>query len=414
MVSGGPDSACAAAALVGVVGAEHVHALHVNYGLRDAADADERTVRRLCAALRIDLHVERLRSGRSSVRGTSRPRRAPPATWRPSASGSAPARTGSPPGTPAPTSPRPSSTASPRRRAAAPCSASARAPGRVVRPLLTLSREQTRALATAAGLPFADDESNADTSFARNRIRADVLPALAELSSEAERNIAETRAELSEEAALLERHGARGARVAPAPERAATAVRGRRALRAGSRRCSASRCAPSPSARRAARCRWAAAAPPRSPGVARDARGRRGPDRRRRQRDLRGRARSASRVAHELDAAPVPEVVALTLPGRCRDRRVGGPGRASSGARPARRPRARDAGRRRARRAARGPDLARGRSHPSARHDRLEDARRPLHRPARCPARSAAACRSSSPAAASPGSRASRSPTSSA
>ena len=40
MVSGGPDSACAAAALVGGVGAEHVHALHVNYGLRDEADDD--------------------------------------------------------------------------------------------------------------------------------------------------------------------------------------------------------------------------------------------------------------------------------------------------------------------------------------------------------------------------------------
>jgi tRNA(Ile)-lysidine synthase len=60
MVSGGADSACAAAALASVVGPERLHALHVNYGLRDAADDDERTVRRLCAALRIDLHVERV------------------------------------------------------------------------------------------------------------------------------------------------------------------------------------------------------------------------------------------------------------------------------------------------------------------------------------------------------------------
>ena len=60
MVSGGADSACAAAALAQVVGPEKLHALHVNYGLRDAADSDEQTARRLCAALRIDLHVERV------------------------------------------------------------------------------------------------------------------------------------------------------------------------------------------------------------------------------------------------------------------------------------------------------------------------------------------------------------------
>ena len=60
MVSGGADSACAAAALAPIVGPERIHALHVNYGLRDAANSDEQTARRLCAALRIDLHVERV------------------------------------------------------------------------------------------------------------------------------------------------------------------------------------------------------------------------------------------------------------------------------------------------------------------------------------------------------------------
>jgi tRNA(Ile)-lysidine synthase len=77
--------------------------------------------------------------------------------------------------------------------------------GRVIRPLLSLSREETRALASAASLPWIDDATNSDPAFARNRIRAEVLPALAEFSPETERNIAETRAELSEEAALLER-----------------------------------------------------------------------------------------------------------------------------------------------------------------------------------------------------------------
>jgi tRNA(Ile)-lysidine synthase len=42
LVSGGPDSACAAAGLTRAIGPENVHALHVNYGLRDSAARDER------------------------------------------------------------------------------------------------------------------------------------------------------------------------------------------------------------------------------------------------------------------------------------------------------------------------------------------------------------------------------------
>jgi tRNA(Ile)-lysidine synthase TilS/MesJ len=42
MVSGGPDSACAAAGLSRLLDAANVHALHINYGLRADADRDER------------------------------------------------------------------------------------------------------------------------------------------------------------------------------------------------------------------------------------------------------------------------------------------------------------------------------------------------------------------------------------
>jgi tRNA(Ile)-lysidine synthase len=76
--------------------------------------------------------------------------------------------------------------------------------GRLIRPLLGLSRERTRELAAAAGLPFADDPSNLEPSFARNRIRIEVMPVLAELGA-AEATIAETHAELVEEGDLLER-----------------------------------------------------------------------------------------------------------------------------------------------------------------------------------------------------------------
>lgn len=204
LVSGGADSACAAAALAAIVGPERLHALHVNYGLRDAANSDEQTARRLCAALRIDLHVERVRPddlGQGNLQAAARAARYLAAerlrtrfgvTWiatghtRSDVAETVVYRLAKSPGS------RALLGMSPRS-------------GRVIRPLLSLSREETRTLATAAGLPWVDDESNLDPSFARNRIRAEVLPALAKLSPESERNIAETRAELSEEAALLER-----------------------------------------------------------------------------------------------------------------------------------------------------------------------------------------------------------------
>ena len=59
MTSGGADSACVAAGLAYELGSEAVHGLHLNYGLRAGAGEGEQAARGLCAALRIDLHVER-------------------------------------------------------------------------------------------------------------------------------------------------------------------------------------------------------------------------------------------------------------------------------------------------------------------------------------------------------------------
>ena len=204
LVSGGADSACTAAALAAVVGPERLHALHVNYGLREAAASDEQTARRLCAALRIDLHVERVRKddlGPGNLQAAARAARYLAAERLRNRFGVSWIATGHTRSDVAETLVY-RLAKSPGTRALLGMSPRA---GRVIRPLLSLSREETRALATAAGLPFADDESNSDPAFARNRIRAEVLPALARLSPETERNIAETRAELSEEAALLER-----------------------------------------------------------------------------------------------------------------------------------------------------------------------------------------------------------------
>ena len=52
------------------------------------------------------------------------------------------------------------------------------APVDLVRPLLTLRRQEIRQLLEARGLPWVDDSSNLDCRFARNRVRHLLLPAL--------------------------------------------------------------------------------------------------------------------------------------------------------------------------------------------------------------------------------------------
>ena len=202
MVSGGADSACAAAGLARVLGAESVHASHVNYGLREGAGAGEAAARRLCAALRIDLHVERPQSlPEGNLQGAARTIRYETAARLRERTGASVIVTGH-------TRTDVAETAI-YRLAASPGSRAllglSPRNGRVIRPLLGLGRERIRELAIAAGLPFADDETNEDTAFARNRIRAHVLPVLRDVNSGVEPNIAETRAELAEEAQLLER-----------------------------------------------------------------------------------------------------------------------------------------------------------------------------------------------------------------
>ena len=202
MISGGPDSAAVAAGLARELGAEQVHALHYNYGLRPGADEDTATCRRLCAALRIDLHVERPRAPlEGNLQAAARRLRYDAAERLRDRTGASLIATGHTRTDVAETVLYRLAT-SPGTRALlglAPRS------GRVVRPLLGIERQRARELAAAAGLPFADDESNADPSFARNRIRAELLPVLTDLNPAAVSNIARTRAELAEESELLDR-----------------------------------------------------------------------------------------------------------------------------------------------------------------------------------------------------------------
>jgi tRNA(Ile)-lysidine synthase len=201
LVSGGADSACAAAGLAHAIGPASVHALHVNYGLRSSADAEERVCRDLCSRLRIDLHIERPKGLEGNLQAAARRARYAAAEQLRARTGGDWIATGH-------TLTDLAETVL-YRLAVSPGSRALRGlpahSGRLVRPLLEIGRAETRRLAAEACLPSADDQSNLEPDFARNRVRAEVLPVLNELSPAAERNIAETQAELVEEARLLER-----------------------------------------------------------------------------------------------------------------------------------------------------------------------------------------------------------------
>lgn len=61
---------------------------------------------------------------------------------------------------------------------------------RLVRPLLAVSRAAVEAYCAAAGLPFVVDASNADPTFARNRVRHHLLPELATYNPQSAEHLA--------------------------------------------------------------------------------------------------------------------------------------------------------------------------------------------------------------------------------
>jgi tRNA(Ile)-lysidine synthase len=195
MVSGGGDSV----ALLDIaqrLGAS-VSALHVNYGLREDAALDQALVEQLCGERDIPLTVESVELG-SEGNLQDRARAARYALAEQLAEGDyAAAHTASDqaetvlyrlavsPGS------RALHGMAPRR-------------GRLVRPLLAVTREEVRDYLRARGLEWREDPSNADRRFARARVRHDVLDPLRELSPAVEQTIAETARQLREEAEVLD------------------------------------------------------------------------------------------------------------------------------------------------------------------------------------------------------------------
>jgi tRNA(Ile)-lysidine synthase len=171
----------------------------VNYGLRDEADDDENHCRALCESLGVELrvelapaapetgnlqawarelryaHAERLAEGDYAAAHTASDQ-AETVLYR--------------------------LTVSPGRRALLGMEPRR---GRLVRPLLRATREDTREHCREHGLAWREDPTNEDPRFARSRVRGELLPALRSISPSAELTIAETAQLLRDETEVLER-----------------------------------------------------------------------------------------------------------------------------------------------------------------------------------------------------------------
>lgn len=75
--------------------------------------------------------------------------------------------------------------------------------GRIIRPMLEVTREQVEAYLSRYHVPHVEDESNADPAYTRNRMRHQVLPLLGTLNPQAAAHIAQASAKLREDEALL-------------------------------------------------------------------------------------------------------------------------------------------------------------------------------------------------------------------
>jgi tRNA(Ile)-lysidine synthase len=212
MLSGGRDSVCLLDVAIALCEAAEVSALHVNYGLREQADADERHCVALCERLGVELELVRARRPARTQDGGDQPGGGPGnvQAWAREVRYRAAAAMAEQRDALIATGHTASDqvetilyrlAASPGRRALQGMVASE---GRLVRPLLQVTREQTTAYCEARGLAWREDESNDSERYARARVRNGLVPALRAVHPAAEANVLRTARLLREETELLD------------------------------------------------------------------------------------------------------------------------------------------------------------------------------------------------------------------
>jgi tRNA(Ile)-lysidine synthase len=201
MLSGGRDSVCMLDLAVRARGAKAISALHVNYGLRDEAGKDERHCAELCEGLGVEFEVERPRysEGAGNLQAWARETRYAAAA-RLAETRDATILTGH-------TADDQVETilyrlaSSPSRRALLGMKPK---DGRLARPLLATTREETTAYCEERGLAWRDDASNEEADYRRNLLRRGLIPELEKIHPAAKENVLRTAALLRQEADLLD------------------------------------------------------------------------------------------------------------------------------------------------------------------------------------------------------------------
>jgi tRNA(Ile)-lysidine synthase len=201
MLSGGRDSVCMLDLAVRARGLEAVAVLHVNYGLRDDSDADERHCAELCERLAVELTIERPQrpEGPGNLQAWARDCRYGAAAQLAVARGATIVTGHSADDQVETILYRLAS--SPSRRALLGMRSR---DGSLARPLLGTTRAEITEYCEERGLRWREDSSNAEQTYARNRIRAGLLPQLAKAHPAAAANVLRTAELLREEAEVLD------------------------------------------------------------------------------------------------------------------------------------------------------------------------------------------------------------------
>jgi tRNA(Ile)-lysidine synthase len=185
LLSGGRDSTALLDLAVRIAGTEVVSALHVNYGLREAADADEAHCAELCGRLGVPLRVRQARRPENgNLQAWAREER-----YR-AAGELASERDADVAGGHTATDQVETIlyrlASSPSRRALL---GMRPREGRLIRPLLGVTREETAAYCRWRGLSWREDESNTSDAYARVRVRESLVPAFRAIHPAAEENV---------------------------------------------------------------------------------------------------------------------------------------------------------------------------------------------------------------------------------